>query len=177
MSMSSTLTANDDGVSLSSFNFSPSSSLDDSCKNDFRQIPYKYNEKSSSPLPRKIPFTKKNLYLARGHDKMIQSIEKRIADFTSLPVENGEGIQIIHYEVGQKFDNHIDYFTDKSRIKKWGQRMVTVLMYLSDVEKGGQTVFPSAKRNISVLPGWNELSKSSKKGLSVTPKIGDDLLF
>ncbi|XP_039014031.1 probable prolyl 4-hydroxylase 10 [Hibiscus syriacus] len=28
----------------------------------------------------------------------------------------------------------------------------------SDVEEGGETIFPTAKGNISVVPWWNELS-------------------
>ncbi|PWA81678.1 Oxoglutarate/iron-dependent dioxygenase [Artemisia annua] len=113
--------------------------------------------------------TSSSMYLARERGKMIQSIEKRIADITSLPVENGEGLSIIHYEVGQKIENHHDYFTNDFMIKNGGQRLATVLMYLSDVEEGGETVFPSAKGNIN--------RKWGKKGLSVKPKKGDALLF
>ena len=50
-------------------------------------------------------------------------------------------------------------------------------MYSSDVEEGGETVFPSAKMNSSSLPWYNELSECGKKGLSVKPKMGDALLF
>ena len=47
----------------------------------------------------------------------------------------------------------------------------------SDVEEGGETVFPSAKVNSSSFPWYNELSDCGKKGLSVRPKMGDALLF
>lgn len=47
----------------------------------------------------------------------------------------------------------------------------------SDVEEGGETVFPSAKGNYSAVPWWNELSECGKGGLSVKPKMGDALLF
>ncbi|XP_059283495.1 probable prolyl 4-hydroxylase 10 [Lycium ferocissimum] len=50
-------------------------------------------------------------------------------------------------------------------------------MYLSDVEEGGETVFPAAKGNFSAVPWWNELSECGKGGLSVKPKMGDALLF
>jgi len=49
--------------------------------------------------------------------------------------------------------------------------------YSSDVEEGGETVFPYARGNFSSMPGWNELSECGKKGLSIKPKMGDALLF
>ncbi|XP_020576604.1 probable prolyl 4-hydroxylase 3 [Phalaenopsis equestris] len=121
--------------------------------------------------------TSSGTFLKRGRDKMIRSIEKRLSDFTFLPVENGEGLQVLHYEVGQKYESHYDYFLDEFNTKNGGQRIATVLMYLSDVEEGGETVFPSAKINSSSLPWYNELSECGKGGLSVRPKMGDALLF
>ncbi|KAK9013078.1 hypothetical protein V6N11_041100 [Hibiscus sabdariffa] len=91
--------------------------------------------------------------------------------------KHGEGLQVLHYEVGQKYEPHHDYFKDEFNTKNGGQRMATVLMYLSDVEEGGETVFPSAKGNTSAVPWWNELSECGKGGLSVKPKMGDALLF
>lgn len=44
--------------------------------------------------------------------------------------EHGEGLQILHYEVGQKYEPHFDYFADEFNTKNGGQRMATVLMYL-----------------------------------------------
>ncbi|XP_022751504.1 probable prolyl 4-hydroxylase 10 [Durio zibethinus] len=121
--------------------------------------------------------TSSGTFLARGRDKIIRNIEKRIADFSFIPVEHGEGLQILHYEVGQKYEPHYDYFMDEFNTKNGGQRIATVLMYLSDVEEGGETVFPAAKGNISAVPWWNELSECGKGGLSVKPKMGDALLF
>lgn len=59
--------------------------------------------------------------------------------------ENGEDIQVLRYEPRQKYDPHYDYFTDKVNVARGGHRIATVLMYLSDVEKGGETVFPNAE--------------------------------
>ncbi|CAI9111000.1 OLC1v1011131C1 [Oldenlandia corymbosa var. corymbosa] len=121
--------------------------------------------------------TSSGTFLPRGRDKTIRAIEKRIADFTFIPVEHGEGLQVLHYEVGQKYEPHYDYFLDEFNTKNGGQRIATVLMYLSDVEEGGETVFPAANGNISAVPWWNELSECGKGGLSVKPKKGDALLF
>lgn len=44
--------------------------------------------------------------------------------------EHGEGVQVLHYEVGQKYEPHFDYFLDEFNTKNGGQRIATVLMYL-----------------------------------------------
>ena len=44
--------------------------------------------------------------------------------------EHGEGLQVLHYEVGQKYDAHFDYFLDEFNTKNGGQRLATLLMYL-----------------------------------------------
>jgi prolyl 4-hydroxylase len=121
--------------------------------------------------------TSSGTFLARGRDQIVRNIEKRIADITFIPVEHGENLNVLHYEVGQKYDSHLDYFMDKFSTKNGGQRIATMLMYLSDVEDGGETVFPVAKGNFSSVPWWNELSDCGKKGLSVKPKMGDAILF
>ncbi|KAL2940319.1 putative prolyl 4-hydroxylase 3 [Bienertia sinuspersici] len=121
--------------------------------------------------------TSSGTFLPRGRDKIIRTIEQRIADFTFLPADHGEGLQVLHYEAGQKYEPHFDYFLEEYSTANGGQRIATVLMYLSDVEEGGETVFPSAKGNVSDIPYWNELSECGKGGLSVKPKRGDALLF
>ncbi|KAL3678116.1 hypothetical protein R1sor_021072 [Riccia sorocarpa] len=121
--------------------------------------------------------TSSGTFLNRGQDPVIARIEQKIADFTFIPVDHGEGLQVLHYEVGQKYEPHYDYFHDSFNTKNGGQRVATVLMYLSDVEAGGETVFPAAKVNASLIPNWDELSECAQGGLSVRPKKGMALLF
>ncbi|WJX88372.1 procollagen-proline 4-dioxygenase [Trifolium repens] len=121
--------------------------------------------------------TSSGTFIMRGHDQIMSNIEKRIADFTFIPVENGEDVNILHYEVGQKYLTHADYFSNEISTKNGGQRIATMLMYLSSVEEGGETNFPYAKGNFSSVPWWNKLSDCGKKGLSIRPKMGDAILF
>ncbi|WJX94117.1 procollagen-proline 4-dioxygenase [Trifolium repens] len=121
--------------------------------------------------------TSSGTFLPIGYDKIVRNIEKRISDVTFIPVEYGEEFNVLHYEVGQMYVPHTDYFEDALNIKNGGQRIATMLLYLSDVEEGGETVFPAAKGNFSSVPWWNELSDCGKKGLSIKPKMGDALLF
>jgi hypothetical protein len=44
--------------------------------------------------------------------------------------EHGEGLQVLHYEAGQKYEPHFDYFHDDFNTKNGGQRIATLLMYL-----------------------------------------------
>ena len=37
---------------------------------------------------------------------------------------------MLHYEVGQKYEPHFDYFLDEFNTMNGGQRMATLLMYL-----------------------------------------------
>lgn len=69
----------------------------------------------------------------------------QVHDSYFLFTENGEEIQVLRYEEGQKYEPHYDYFVDKVNIARGGHRLATVLMYLTDVEKGGETVFPKAE--------------------------------
>ncbi|GJN09977.1 hypothetical protein PR202_ga28034 [Eleusine coracana subsp. coracana] len=109
-------------------------------------------------------------------DAVISRIEERIAAWTFLPEENAENIQILRYEHGQKYEPHHDYFHDKVNQALGGHRYATVLMYLSTVEKGGETVFPNAKGWESQLKD-DTFSECAQKGLAVKPVKGDAVLF
>jgi prolyl 4-hydroxylase len=88
-------------------------------------------------------------------DPLISSIEKRIALLTSIPEENGEGLQVLCYGPGQEYQPHHDYFDPHSPgecafLKQGGQRIVTFLIYLNSPEEGGETAFPLA--HLEILP-------------------------
>ncbi|KAK4751275.1 hypothetical protein SAY87_004757 [Trapa incisa] len=102
---------------------------------------------------------------------MITAIEKRISVFAQIPIENGELIQVLRYEKNQFYKPHHDYFADTFNLKRGGQRIATMLMYLSDNVEGGETYFPMA--------GSEDCSCGGKtmKGISVKPTKGDAVLF
>ncbi|XP_004302371.1 PREDICTED: probable prolyl 4-hydroxylase 7 [Fragaria vesca subsp. vesca] len=120
--------------------------------------------------------TSSGMFLAKAQDEVVANIETKIAAWTFLPIENGEAMQILHYENGQKYEPHYDYFHDKANQELGGHRVATVLMYLSNVEKGGETVFPQAQ--VKTVEAKDEvLSDCAKNGYSVKPFKGDALLF
>ncbi|KAI5402109.1 Prolyl 4-hydroxylase 1, variant 3 [Lathyrus oleraceus] len=102
---------------------------------------------------------------------MIQAIEKRISVYSQVPVENGELMQVLRYEKNQFYRPHHDYFADTFNLKRGGQRIATMLMYLGDNVEGGETHFPMA--------GSGECSCGGKlsKGTCVKPIKGNAVLF
>ncbi|KAK6128348.1 hypothetical protein DH2020_037908 [Rehmannia glutinosa] len=120
--------------------------------------------------------TSSGMFLAKAQDEIVSGIEAKIAAWTFLPQENGEAMQILRYELGQKYDPHFDFFNDKANLEFGGNRVATVLMYLSDVEKGGETVFPTSEAKDRQLKG-EDWSDCAKMGYAVKPRKGDALLF
>eukprot|EP01124_Arcella_intermedia_P014672 TRINITY_DN21215_c0_g1_i1.p1 TRINITY_DN21215_c0_g1~~TRINITY_DN21215_c0_g1_i1.p1 ORF type:complete len:293 (-),score=48.62 TRINITY_DN21215_c0_g1_i1:13-891(-) len=89
---------------------------------------------------------------------LLRNIEKRIAEWTKLPIENGESFYIIRYKDGEKYEPHMDYFSStdeqgRKHIENEGNRMATVLTYLNAPEEGGETTFPRINLKVSVKAG------------------------
>lgn len=78
-------------------------------------------------------------------DIVIRLIEERMAAACGVPREHGEPLVLLHYAPGQEYKNHFDFIdTGEWETRFGGQRVVTFLVYLNDVEAGGATVFPRA---------------------------------
>jgi len=102
--------------------------------------------------------------------EVIKAIESRISELINLPIENGEGIQVLHYQISAEYRPHYDYFPEsqlgsKEFLEQGGQRVATLIMYLNDVEAGGETIFPEL--NLSVSP-----KKGSALYFSYTNSLG-----
>ncbi|MBK6867927.1 MAG: 2OG-Fe(II) oxygenase [Burkholderiales bacterium] len=92
--------------------------------------------------------TSQGMFFQRGETELVRRIEARIAKLLRWPVHNGEGIQVLQYVPGTEYKPHFDYFDPDepgtpSILKRGGQRVGTVVMYLNEPEKGGGTTFPN----------------------------------
>ncbi|RJF96361.1 proline hydroxylase [Noviherbaspirillum saxi] len=101
--------------------------------------------------------------LQRGECELVSRIENRLAALIDWPVENGEGLQVLRYEKDNEYRPHYDWFDAASpgprkHLERGGQRVATIIMYLSEVEEGGGTSFPNI-------------------GLQVQPKKGSAVCF
>ena len=121
--------------------------------------------------------TSDGTFFNRHHDEMITRIEAKIAGVTMIPERDGEGLQILRYKIGQKYDAHHDYFHDNVNgdAAHGGQRVATLLMYLTTPEEGGETIFPNGEVPADHNPAdWSECAKGK---LGVKPRRGDAMLF
>lgn len=99
--------------------------------------------------------TSDGMFFQRAENDLIQRIEQRIARLLNWPIENGEGLQVLHYRPGAEYKPHYDFFDPAEPgtatiLKRGGQRVGTLVMYLNTPEKGGGTTFPDV--HVEVAP-------------------------
>jgi prolyl 4-hydroxylase len=102
--------------------------------------------------------TSQGMFFVRGEAELIATIEARIAALLNWPVDNGEGVQVLHYRPGAEYKPHFDYFDPEQPgtptiLKRGGQRVGTVVMYLNTPLQGGGTTFPDVQLEVSPIKG------------------------
>ena len=93
--------------------------------------------------------TSSSSFIEESENEIVTRVEKRISSIMNIPIEHGEGLQILQYTPGQEYKAHFDFFSLTSKAAN-NNRISTLVMYLNDVEQGGETFFP--KLNFSVSP-------------------------
>ncbi|KAF1009378.1 MAG: hypothetical protein GAK28_00015 [Luteibacter sp.] len=91
--------------------------------------------------------TSDGAYFQRGENELVARLDARISRIMRWPEERGEGLQVMRYGVGGEYQPHFDYFDPNEAggiacMREGGQRVATLIMYLNDVEGGGETIFP-----------------------------------
>ena len=98
------------------------------------------------------------------HDSFVKGVSRRIDDVLGIAPEYGESIQGQRYLPGQEFRPHNDWFYPdqphwKIEKKRGGQRSWTAMIFLNEVEEGGETHFTEVGIKIEPKPGvllaWN----------------------
>ena len=102
--------------------------------------------------------TSQGMFFAIGETPLVQRIEQRIADLLAIPVTHGEGLQILHYQPGQEYEPHFDWFNPdqpgySAVTSRGGQRIASVVMYLNTPEEGGGTAFPRIGLTVTAMRG------------------------
>ncbi|MFC5602498.1 2OG-Fe(II) oxygenase [Sporosarcina koreensis] len=99
--------------------------------------------------------TSSGMFFEESENEIVARVENRISTIMSISIEHGEGLQILRYTPGQQYKAHYDFFSSSTKVVN-NNRISTLVMYLNDVEEGGETYFPQL--NFSVSP---------KKGMAV----------
>lgn len=106
--------------------------------------------------------TSSGTFFKRNENAFIAMLDKRIEELIQLPIQNSEELQILNYQVGGEYKPHYDFFppnlSGSAAYIARGQRVATLILYLNDVEEGGETDFPEI-------------------GLKIIPKAGNALYF
>ena len=107
--------------------------------------------------------TSDGMFFERGENEVVARVERRIAALLRWPLEFGEGLQVLRYAPGAQYRPHYDYFDPAEPgtptiLRRGGQRVATLVMYLQAPVQGGATTFPDV-------------------GLEVAPKRGTAVFF
>lgn len=113
--------------------------------------------------------------LAFLNNGLVKAVDSRIVSTLGLGVGEGEVIQAQHYNVGEYYKPHYDFFPPgspqyKAHCQSRGQRTWTCMIYLNDECEGGHTRF--TKLNIAISPKkgkalfWNNLLPSGDPNLN-----------
>lgn len=112
-------------------------------------------------------------FLRRLQDDIVINITSRVAEVTHVPVSHQEDLQILRYAQNEYYQAHYD-----SSQSDGSRRHSTVLLYLTDVEEGGETSFPhTGNINPEFAEQNGPYSACATGHLSVKPRKGDAILF
>ncbi|ETN81225.1 oxidoreductase, 2OG-Fe(II) oxygenase family protein [Necator americanus] len=100
----------------------------------------------------------KSAWLKSWEHEVVERINKRIDMMTNLEMETAEELQVQNYGVGGHYDPHFDHArkeeTESFKTLGTGNRVATVLFYMTEPRYGGGTVFTEVKS--TVLPTKND---------------------
>ncbi|MEJ7929022.1 2OG-Fe(II) oxygenase [Ramlibacter sp. AN1015] len=102
--------------------------------------------------------TSNGMFFQRGESELLRRIEARLATLVNWPLENGEGLQVLQYRPGAEYKPHYDYFDPAEPgtptiLKRGGQRVATIILYLNEPERGGGTTFPDVQLEVAPKRG------------------------
>jgi prolyl 4-hydroxylase len=102
--------------------------------------------------------TSEGMFFRLGENPLVARIDRRVSQLMNLPMENGEGLQVLRYPAGTQSMPHYDFLMpanahNRASLARSGQRVATMVIYLNDVAQGGETVFPEARLTVAPRTG------------------------
>ena len=98
------------------------------------------------------------------NDDIVKQVDFKISNELNVDIKYGEPIQGQLYNENQYFNHHSDCFAGAGLINHClssGQRTWTFMIYLNDVEEGGETDFPELKQRFTPQKRMAVVWKSS----------------
>ena len=101
-------------------------------------------------------------------DPLVNRISDRICALLGIAPDHGETLQGQRYAQGQEYKAHCDYFPVTASywpamLRSGGQRSWTAMIFLSQVDAGGETHFPHCEFMVPPLEGmaliWNNMNR------------------
>ncbi|XP_041983786.1 prolyl 4-hydroxylase subunit alpha-1-like [Aricia agestis] len=114
----------------------------------------------------------KSAFLTDEKSPVVERVSRRVADFTGLDMDTAEDLQVVNYGIGGHYLPHYDCTTseDIQFENEIGNRIATVIFYMSDVAQGGATVFPELGLSLFPVRGaaavWLNLHASGEADLA-----------
>ena len=102
--------------------------------------------------------TSDGMFFERCETELIRKVESRLATLLRWPLDHGEGLQVLRYRPGAEYQPHYDYFdpghvSTPSILKRGGQRVATLVIYLNTPTAGGSTIFPDIGLDVAPVKG------------------------
>eukprot|EP00073_Rattus_norvegicus_P034015 XP_008757983.1 PREDICTED: prolyl 4-hydroxylase subunit alpha-3 isoform X1 [Rattus norvegicus] len=113
----------------------------------------------------------KSAWLKDTVDPVLVTLDRRIAALTGLDIQPpyAEYLQVVNYGIGGHYEPHFDHATSPSSPlykMKSGNRVATLMIYLSSVEAGGATAFIYGNFSVPVVKNaalfWWNLHRSGE---------------
>ncbi|GAB0097676.1 Prolyl 4-hydroxylase, alpha subunit [Sergentomyia squamirostris] len=112
----------------------------------------------------------KSAWLKDEEHEFVKRVGRRVEDMSGLSVDTAEELQVVNYGIGGHYEPHFDFArkeeTNAFKSLGTGNRIATVLFYMSDVSQGGATVFPSIRTALWPKKGtaafWHNLFASGE---------------
>ena len=117
--------------------------------------------------------TGKNCWFPHNHDSIFTSIGERISEEVGHPFANAEQFQVVHYDIGEEFMDHYDGWEQNGssehfhNFKFGGNRLLTALIYLNDVEAGGGTKMTKLNHLVKAKQGRVLVFENVYKGTNI----------
>ncbi|KAL2094406.1 hypothetical protein ACEWY4_009125 [Coilia grayii] len=96
----------------------------------------------------------KSAWLSSEEDPAIDKLNRRMSDATGLDMTAAETLQVANYGIGGQYEPHFDSkLANDPDLALKGNRIATILIYMSDVRLGGSTVFPDVGAELTPQKG------------------------